>query len=126
MAATRKATVLGLGAAAPYQSGEIRKDSKRSEPVPASAQRAVPRRAVRVDQVEPRAVSLATGAMTPSRIPGVDLRSSMVRPRDAFLYDQIDGKLDVDDLADQSGMTRAEVLTTLLALEALGLVRLGR
>jgi hypothetical protein len=116
-------------------SGEMEREIVRSDP-PVSGERAekisgrrerFSRSAIRVDEVEVQALSLAAGIITPRRVAAkLDIKSAPLEPREAFLLELIDGRSNADDLADLTGMTRAEVLTALRRLEGLGFVKMGR
>jgi predicted Rossmann fold nucleotide-binding protein DprA/Smf involved in DNA uptake len=83
------------------------------------------RGAIRVDEVEIQALSLASTIVTPRRTDKLDIKSAPLEPREAFLLELVDGRSSADDLADLTGMTRAEVLTALRRLERLGFLRMG-
>jgi hypothetical protein len=108
-----------------------RKDSKPAGSKPADpateTRRSSGRRPLWVDEVG-SGITRMTAAGAKSGVPRLtksgraDLAKAPIAPREAYLLSRIDGVATVEDLADLTGMPRADVEASLRRMERLGLV----
>lgn len=76
-----------------------------------------------VDEVDTAGIAVVAKVSTPRPAKKKkDLASAPIDNREAFLLTRIDGQLNVEDLADLTGMPLAEVLTIVQRLARLGLI----
>jgi hypothetical protein len=110
------------------QSGAVEKAVEPSEPPPASAKTAKRRRfsqrppSIRVDDVGATAASMSADLGIPRPTLAARRPTGKLETREAWVLSLVDGTMTIEDIADVTGIVRADVKTIVTHLADLGYV----